>query len=99
MSFGMVVSVGSLEIHEVWSDEGRLPHETGVTRGSRGFSTGWRVLRLLRHLRALCFPEGVVDVGRIAPPRRLVSSSVGTSGVSAISALLLGVVIMARPRD
>ena len=42
MSFDMVVSVGSLEIYGVWGDEGRLPHGTGVTRGSRVFSVGWR---------------------------------------------------------
>ena len=31
---------------------------------------------LLRLLRAPCSPEVVVDVGRIAPPRGLISSSV-----------------------
>ena len=40
----------------------------GVSGIFRGVAGG---LRLLRHPRALCFPEGVVDVGRIAPPRRL----------------------------
>ena len=54
MSFATVVSVGSLEIHGVWGDEGRLPHETGVTRGSRGFSAGWRVFFNFVGIRGLC---------------------------------------------
>ena len=54
MSFGMMVSVGSLEIHGVGGDEGRLPHETGVTRGSRGLSAGWRGFLNFFGIRGLC---------------------------------------------
>ena len=42
MSFAVMVSVGSFDVYGVWYDEGRLPHGSGVTRGSRGFSVGWR---------------------------------------------------------
>ena len=54
MSFAMVVLVGSLEIHGVWGDERRLPHVTGVTRGSRGFSPGWLEFFDFFGIRGLC---------------------------------------------
>ena len=54
MSFVMVVSVGSLEIHGVWGDEGWLLHGTGVTRGSRGLSAGWREYLDFFGIHGLC---------------------------------------------
>ena len=50
---------------------------------------------LLRLLRVPCFPEGLVGVGRIAPPRGLISSSVGAFGVSAAWVLVGMVVVVA----
>ena len=52
---------------------------------------------LLRLLLVPCCPEGVVGVGRVATPLGLRSSSVGTSGVSVVSALVR-VVVMRAPR-
>ena len=49
-----MVSVGSLGVHGVWGDEGRLPHGTGVTRGSRGFSAVWREFFDFFGIRGLC---------------------------------------------
>ena len=54
MSSVMMVSVGSLEIHGVWGDEGWLPHETRVTMGSRGFYAGWREYLDFFGIRGLC---------------------------------------------
>ena len=88
MSLFMVVSVGSLDIHGVWGDEGRLPHGTGVTRGSRGLSAGWReFLDLFDFHGFRVLLRGVGDVERVAPPRTLVSSSVGVRvyGIKSLS--------------
>ena len=49
-----MVSVGSLDVHGVWGDEGRLPHGTVVTRVSRGFYAGWREFFDFFGIRGLC---------------------------------------------
>ena len=57
------------------------------------------VLRPLRLPRVPCSPEGVGDVGRVAPPRTLVSSSDGVVGASSAWFLVGVVVVMAGRRN
>ena len=56
------------------------------------------VPRPLQLPRVPCSPEGVGDVGRTAPPRGLISSSVGAFGVSAAWVLVGIVAVVAQLR-
>ena len=104
-----LVEVGNELYCDGVGDGGRFPLSRGLQREAPTRSENCEevsvvvrgvagVLRPHRLPRVPCFLEGVGDVKRVAPPRTLVSSSVGVVGASSAWFLVGVVVVMAERR-